>query len=138
MRRAVLSFALLVNLTPCDAQAGATMTRIETRPYYGAVVTIEQGVRVWRALPPHDRIIIVPEGSGKVSVNIDAGRTAHAPAPNHFNNTLNINPDFHDRGVGIPLGYGAKRYNRHHGPHHGRGHHGGAHYGTGAFAIRRH
>ena len=34
-------------------------TRIEPRPFYGATVTIEAGVRVFRALPPHDRVIIL-------------------------------------------------------------------------------
>lgn len=40
--------------------AESVTTRIETRPYYGAVVTIEKGVRVYRPLPHHDRIIINP------------------------------------------------------------------------------
>jgi hypothetical protein len=35
-------------------------TRIEPRPFYGATVTIEAGVRVFRPLPPHDRVIIDP------------------------------------------------------------------------------
>jgi hypothetical protein len=35
-------------------------TRIEPRPVYGAIVTLEAGVRVFRPLPPHDRIIINP------------------------------------------------------------------------------
>ena len=35
-------------------------TRIEPRPVYGAIITLEAGVRVFRPLPPHDRIIINP------------------------------------------------------------------------------
>ena len=35
-------------------------TRIEPRPFYGATVTIEAGVRVFRPLPPHDQVIIDP------------------------------------------------------------------------------
>ena len=38
-------------------------TRIEPRPFYGATVTIEAGVRVFRPLPPHDRVIIDPTAS---------------------------------------------------------------------------
>jgi hypothetical protein len=38
-------------------------TRIETRPFYGAVVTLEQGVRVYRALPPERNVIINPDGT---------------------------------------------------------------------------
>ena len=46
----------LVSL-PAFAQS---TTRIEPRPFYGATVTMEEGVRVFRPLPPHDRIIINP------------------------------------------------------------------------------
>lgn len=38
-------------------------TRVETRPYYGAVVTVEHGVRVYRPLPHHDRVIINPSNN---------------------------------------------------------------------------
>ena len=34
------------------AFAEAVTTRIETRPFYGATVTLEEGVRVFRPLPP--------------------------------------------------------------------------------------
>jgi hypothetical protein len=35
-------------------------TRIEPRPFYGATVSVEEGVRVFRPLPSHDRVIINP------------------------------------------------------------------------------
>ena len=38
----------------------AHTTRIETRPYYGAVVTIEQGVRVYRPVPPTQHLSSIP------------------------------------------------------------------------------
>jgi hypothetical protein len=38
----------------------AYLTRIETRPFYGATVTIEEGVRVFRPLPPTRQMIINP------------------------------------------------------------------------------
>jgi hypothetical protein len=44
------------------ALAESRTTRIETRPFYGATVTLEAGVRVYRPLPPHDRVIINPNG----------------------------------------------------------------------------
>jgi hypothetical protein len=56
-----LAFASL----PAVAQS---TTRIETRPFYGATVTIEEGVRVFRPLPPHDRIIINPDGKTPLSL----------------------------------------------------------------------
>lgn len=43
--------------------ADSVTTRIEPRPYYGAVVTVENGVRVYRPLPHHDRVIINPSNA---------------------------------------------------------------------------
>ena len=49
-------------------------TRIEPRPFYGATVTIEVGVRVFRPLPPHDRIIINPGNATPIGIDIGTGR----------------------------------------------------------------
>jgi hypothetical protein len=48
-----------IGLASFPALAQVT-TRIEGRPFYGATVTLEEGVRVFRPLPPHDRVIINP------------------------------------------------------------------------------
>ncbi len=48
----------------------AHTTRIETRPYYGAVVTIEQGVRVYRPVPPTQHLIVNPDGMTPLQLNI--------------------------------------------------------------------
>jgi hypothetical protein len=45
--------------TPASAQ-DAYLTRIEPRPFYGATVTIEEGVRVFRPLPATRHMIINP------------------------------------------------------------------------------
>jgi hypothetical protein len=45
-------------------------TRIEPRPFYGATVTMEAGVRVFRPLPPHDRVIINPNNATPLTLNI--------------------------------------------------------------------
>ena len=68
MRVLLASFALIA--TTAAAQAQAVTTRIETRPYYGAITTVEHGVRVTRALPAHDRIIINPQGKAPVSFHL--------------------------------------------------------------------
>lgn len=62
MRRLFIALAgLALPFAASQAMAAESVTtRIETRPYYGAVVTIEKGVRVYRPLPHHDRIIINP------------------------------------------------------------------------------
>lgn len=50
-------------LSPVGAvKAESFTTRIETRPFYGATVTLEEGVRVIRALPPERQVIINPDG----------------------------------------------------------------------------
>jgi hypothetical protein len=51
------------------ALAQSVTTRIEPRPVYGAIVTVERGVRVFRPLPPHDRVIINPNGT-PVQLNV--------------------------------------------------------------------
>jgi hypothetical protein len=43
-------------------------TRIEPRPFYGASVTVEEGVRVFRPLPPHKHVVINPENKTPVSL----------------------------------------------------------------------
>ena len=65
MRRLLIALAgLSLPLAASQAIAAESVTtRIETRPYYGAVVTIEKGVRVYRPLPPHDRVIINPSNT---------------------------------------------------------------------------
>lgn len=44
------------------AQSTSSTVRIEPRPYYGASVTLEQNVRVWRPLPPVKQVIVNPGG----------------------------------------------------------------------------
>jgi hypothetical protein len=58
---AASGFAMLA--TGNVARAESFTTRIETRPFYGAVVTLEQGVRVFRPLPADRQVIINPNGT---------------------------------------------------------------------------
>jgi hypothetical protein len=62
----------------------AHTTRIETRPYYGAVVTIEQGVRVYRPVPPTQHLIVNPDGATPLQLNIGSSASlapeSHAAA----------------------------------------------------------
>lgn len=58
---AVLAAALAFQSAPASAD-GSTI-RIEPRPYHGAIVTIEEGVRVFRPLPPTSHVIINPNGT---------------------------------------------------------------------------
>lgn len=62
-----VSAALIVAFATLAGSAGARAqgytTRIETRPFYGAVVTLEHGVRVIRPLPPTRQVIINPNNT---------------------------------------------------------------------------
>jgi hypothetical protein len=64
---ALAAAALVAGATA--ALADARTTRIEPRPFYGATVTLEAGVRVFRPLPPHDRVIINPGGKTPLSLS---------------------------------------------------------------------
>jgi hypothetical protein len=48
----------------------AHTTRIETQQYYGAVVTVEHGVRVIRPLPPTEHLIVNPGGKTPLVLSI--------------------------------------------------------------------
>jgi hypothetical protein len=70
---AVVFIAAMVRV----ALAQEHTTRIETRPYYGAVVTIENGVRVYRPIPPTTHLIINPDGL--TPMNLGLGSAAAVP-----------------------------------------------------------
>lgn len=54
--------SLALGTVPATNANAQSTTRIETNPSYGAIVTIENGVKVYRVLPRHDRVIINPGG----------------------------------------------------------------------------
>jgi hypothetical protein len=71
-----MRYLTLAGLAGLSLAAGAlpssaepVTTRIEPRPFYGATVTIEHGVRVFRPLPRHDRVIINPNAT-PVQLNV--------------------------------------------------------------------
>jgi hypothetical protein len=92
-----LAFASL----PAVAQS---TTRIETRAVYGAIVNVEEGVRVFRPLPPHDRIIINPDGKTPLTL-----------AVNQSDNRIYTRNYIYkvDGAETGPAGYGAYLQNRH-------------------------
>jgi hypothetical protein len=66
-------FLLAFGLVSLVQAGNPHTTRIETRPYYGAVVTIEHGVRVYRPVPPTQHLIINPEGATPLQLNVGEG-----------------------------------------------------------------
>jgi hypothetical protein len=72
----VLIFAAGSLFVPAAAVAETpSTTRIETRPFYGATVTLEEGVRVFRPLPAHNRVIINPGGLTPLSLSYEEYRS---------------------------------------------------------------
>jgi hypothetical protein len=57
----------IAGVIPARADDART-TRIETRPVYGATVTIEEGVRVFRPLPSERQVIVNPGGAAPLSL----------------------------------------------------------------------
>lgn len=74
-RRLVFAAAAIVTAGPAVASEG--LVRIEPRPYYGAVVTVEHGVRVYRPLPRETLTIINPN---QTPVNLSFSRSVEYKA----------------------------------------------------------
>ncbi len=74
--RAALIGLLVAGSGGAALAQSAHTTRIETRPYYGAVVTIENGVRVWRPVPPTTHMIINPDGATPLSIGVGTSAVA--------------------------------------------------------------
>lgn len=58
-----LGLATVVAAGTSAAFAQSSTIRIEPRPVYGATVTLEEGVRVFRPLPPEKYVIVNPNGT---------------------------------------------------------------------------
>lgn len=67
----LFSASAAVFLTATITHAGdAHTTRILPAQVFGATVTLEQGVRVFRPLPPNRHVIINPEGETEIEFKI--------------------------------------------------------------------
>ncbi len=62
----------LAALGATAALADARTIRIEPRPYTSVVVTVENGVRVWRPMPPTELVIVNPGNKASINLDIDA------------------------------------------------------------------
>jgi hypothetical protein len=70
----LLSALAFVALGVTTVQAQGYTTRIEPRPFYGATVTLEEGVRVIRPLPPERHVIINPDNATPLSLGFHETR----------------------------------------------------------------
>jgi hypothetical protein len=78
---AVASGTLIALASPVLAW-DATATRIEPRAVYGATVTIEEGVRVYRPIPSERHVIVNPGGSTPLNLNYYTGPFVDPRFPN--------------------------------------------------------
>lgn len=82
-----LSVAVLVGAGSSGAFAQSSTIRIEPRPVYGATVTLEEGVRVFRPLPPDKYVIVNPNGTpvnlGISQMNVTETRRSYSNSVNN-------------------------------------------------------
>jgi hypothetical protein len=72
--------ALAGNMSTGAVAQDAYLTRIEPRPFYGATVTIEEGVRVFRPLPSTRQMIINPS---QVPLNLSFSESVERHSTSH-------------------------------------------------------
>ncbi|MGQ0672760.1 MAG: hypothetical protein ACT4N2_07775 [Hyphomicrobium sp.] len=75
---------LLPAALPASAQDAYT-TRIEPRPFYGATVTIESGVRVFRPLPTTRHVIVNPGGQTPLNLGYYDSRVVEHSTSTNYN-----------------------------------------------------
>jgi hypothetical protein len=112
---AIAAGALSVAAAVTPASAAGT-TRIETRPFYGAVVTVEEGVRVFRPLPSTERVIINPHGATPLSLGFNETYVTER----NYNYNYNETEDSAGSGGGYVGGGFIGGYGRYGGRGHGR------------------
>jgi hypothetical protein len=104
--------AAVAALVPVAASASdATTTRIETRAFYGATVTLEAGVRVFRPLPPHSKVIINPGGKTPVSLGFEENRIISHNYDYNYERAVEWSPEY-----GYAAGLIGDRHGRRHRP----------------------
>lgn len=128
-----LALALGAIAFVASAAAQGYTTRIEPRPFYGAVVTLEEGVRVIRPLPPERQVIINPNNTplslGFNETNVYERRNVY----HKYEGPVGAQRYRSGGGLpyGLPYGYGYGSYGY---GKHGKGHKGGGFsgYASGA------
>ncbi len=103
------------------ASAEGYTTRIETRPFYGAVVTLEEGVRVFRPLPVERQVIINPGGQTPLSLGFNETNVYERRIVENYNygGGGGSEPTVYGRGGGFPYVPGYGRANHGHRMHQG-------------------
>ncbi|WP_181338390.1 hypothetical protein [Hyphomicrobium methylovorum] len=131
-----LAACAFLALATCGAAADGYTTRIETRPIYGAVVTVEEGVRVFRPLPPDRQVIINPN---RTPLSLGFNEThVYGSSPSRVRVYTRRGATYSEDGTiySAPL-YGRGFRHGHGGPGHPGGpHHSGPRQGGGGVQMR--
>ncbi|MGQ0457176.1 MAG: hypothetical protein ACT4OU_08945 [Hyphomicrobium sp.] len=99
--RFVAAFSALAGCAVA-ASAQSYTTRIEPRPFYGAVITLEEGVRVIRPLPPERQVIINPDHGTPLSLGFNETRVYENRVVRHYHDS---NADEYAPRGGVAYGY---------------------------------
>ncbi len=117
-----LAFRVFIPTSMLAAAAGGALAqggtiRIEPRPFYGATVTLEEGVRVFRPLPPDRYVIINPDHRTPLSLGISDTRVYEQRNVNNYDRSSGPEanyPNYVGRpGYGLPLGNGHRGDGKH-------------------------
>lgn len=84
-------FAIAILVASAGAQAGDAKTiRIEPRAFYGATISLESGVRVFRPLPSASHVIINPNKT-PVNINVeDVTKRIESTSHHHYHGTPGV------------------------------------------------
>ena len=83
---AATALLALATSTAAAVAGDAATIRVEPRPFYGATITLEAGVRVLRPLPSHKYVVINPGHKTPLGVNlteVNETRNIHNHNSNH-------------------------------------------------------
>lgn len=128
LRSGLITAAALAFATAAVAGDAATI-RIEPRPFYGATITLEEGVRVFRPLPVQKYVVINPENKTPLGLNLtDVKETRHNYNTNNNANYNTFSGSDHSGAHGYPAYVGS--------PHRGGKGHGGGHGKGGSLGGR--
>lgn len=113
---AALASAVVIGAAVPASATDAYTTRIEPRAFYGASVTIEHGVRVYRPLPPERHVIVNPGGQTPLSLGHNDTRIIeHSTSQNYFYDNAYRSPylgsgAYYYGGLGYPRAHGYRRH----------------------------
>ena len=104
--------AAVASLGAIETANAQSTIRIEPRPFYGAVVTLEEGVRVIRPLPPDRYVIINPDQKTPLSISINDTTVHERRIVRHYHSDAG-GPAIYGGASRLGVGQGARYSARH-------------------------